>query len=90
MPLVTVPARPNGLPIAITASPTCDVGRVAERERMEHRTTGAVDLDHGEVGRVVAADERAPCSVLPFQNLTVIDVAPSTTCWFVTMSPRVS
>ena len=89
MPLVTVPARPNGLPIATTGSPTCDRVRVAERERVEHRRR-RVDLDHGEVGRAVGADEVSPCSVLPFQNVTVIELAPPTTCWFVTMSPFVS
>ena len=32
MPLVTVPGRPNGLPIATTGSPTCTRVRVAEPE----------------------------------------------------------
>ena len=34
-PVVSVRSRPNGLPIAIVGSPTCDVARVAERQRLE-------------------------------------------------------
>ena len=37
MPLVTVPCRPSGEPIATTCSPGLEVGRVAERRRREVR-----------------------------------------------------
>ena len=35
MPVVTVRLKPNGLPIAMTGSPTCALRRVAERERRQ-------------------------------------------------------
>ena len=54
MPAVTVPPSPNGLPIAITGSPTrtlSESAKVAERQR-----SSAVDLDQREVGVRILAD----------------------------------
>ena len=55
IPLVIVPSSPNGLPSATTASPTVSLVRIAERERLEH-ACGRVDLDDGQIGGGVAAD----------------------------------
>ena len=60
MPLVTVRSRPNGLPIATTGSPTCDLRGVAERQRVE-LVGGRVDLEQREVGGRVGADHRRRC-----------------------------
>ena len=55
MPSVTEPPSPNGLPIAITQSPTS--ARVAVAELDEGQIAAGVDLEHREVGLVVGADE---------------------------------
>ena len=54
MPWVTVPARPSGEPMAITASPTASPADdpIAATTGFAH-----VDLDDGEVGLRVAADD---------------------------------
>ena len=58
MPVVTVPESPNGLPIAIATSP----GRSSAEEASSSGLTsagmsGRIDLEHGEVGRGVLADQ---------------------------------
>ena len=55
IPSVTEPPSPNGLPIAITQSPTCAVVAVAELH--ERQRVAGIDLEHGEVGLVVRAHE---------------------------------
>ena len=54
IPLVTVPARPNGLPIAITGSPTCTSIGVGELERLDVDVLARVE--HRDVRRRVGAD----------------------------------
>src|SRR5919202_3760640 len=88
MPVVTVSSRPNGLPIATTPSPTSTVlesanvsGCSAERGASTLMTATSVD---GSVPTTFAL------AVLPSENVTVIEVAPSTTCWLVTMWPSPS
>ena len=56
MPAVTVRSSPNGLPIATTGSPTCTASESASCKRRE-RLRGQVDLQQGEVGGGVDADE---------------------------------
>jgi hypothetical protein len=56
IPLVSVPSRPNGLPIASTASDR-DTVRITETDRLEERR-GCIDLDHGEIRRGIGSDER--------------------------------
>ena len=54
MPVVTVPARPSGLPTAMTGSPTLSCVGVAEGDRLEvARRAG--DGDDGQVGARVGA-----------------------------------
>ena len=54
MPVVTVPARPSGEPMAITLSPTASVRRGADAG---DDRVGDVHLEHGEVGLGVPADD---------------------------------
>src|SRR2546423_4842687 len=88
IPLVTVSWRPNGLLIAITPSPTWTLD--------ESPSVSGCRTDDGTsirtTARSVELSEPTRCALydFPFQSLTVIDVAPSTTCWFVMMSPRLS
>ena len=55
MPAVTVPPRPNGLPTAITQSPTRGVllGELDEREGL----AAGLDLEQRQVGALVGADQ---------------------------------
>ena len=55
MPAVAVPPRPKGLPTAITQSPTRGLAGVLE---VDEREAAALDLDHRQVGALVAADHR--------------------------------
>ena len=56
MPSVAVRSRPNGLPMAIAVSPTCDLARVGELQRLGvARGAAGVDLHDGEVARRVGA-----------------------------------
>ena len=55
MPVVTVPARPSGLPTAITGSPTLSVSASPARIGGEVGG-GVVELDDGQVGGGVGAD----------------------------------
>ncbi len=58
MPVVTVPSRPNGEPIAIAWSPGSSAFGVAELERLQAALDGArIDLQHGEVARRVLAHQ---------------------------------
>ena len=81
MPVVTVWSSPNGLPIAITPSPTS----TAE----ESASSSGLSADAGASTSITArsVDGSVPTTlaeyVLPFANLTETDSAPSTTCWFV-------
>ena len=54
MPCVTVPTRPSGEPMAITASPTA---RLVRRSDRRHHGVRDVDLDDGQVRLRVAADD---------------------------------
>ena len=56
IPAVAVRSRPNGLPIATTGSPTLTPGRGAELERLQLVGAG-VDLEHGDVGGRVRAED---------------------------------
>ena len=89
MPHVTVFWSPNGLPIAIAPSPTWTPLGVRERERVELRRRGA---HAASTARSVEASlpTSVPLAVEPSAKRTVIAVAPSTTCWSVTMSPFMS
>jgi hypothetical protein len=54
MPAVTVCAKANGLPMASTQSPTC---AVSELPILTGQRRAGVDLDHGEVGGFIDADD---------------------------------
>ena len=56
IPSVTVLDSPSGAPIATAMSPTCTLSEFGEGGRGE--PAGAVQLDDGEVGRRVGADDR--------------------------------
>ena len=80
MPWVTVgpPSRARALPMATTSSPTCSVGRSAERGAAI-RPLVSLDLEHGDVvgGRLPTT---VPCAVvLVAVTVTVTSSAPSTT-----------
>ena len=85
IPDVTLSARPNGLPIATTPSPTC-----TELE-LPSESGWSSDAGASTFTTARSVDVSFPTSfaeyVLPSQNVTWIDVAPETTCSFVTMSP---
>ena len=57
MPAVTVRSSPNGLPIATTASPTSTLVESASVSGVSAPGAG-VDLQQGDVGGRIAADER--------------------------------
>ncbi len=57
IPEVTVRSRPNGLPIATTGSPTSTSFESASEKGIERVRVG-IDIEEGEVGRGVTADER--------------------------------
>ena len=88
IPLVTVSARPNGLPIATTPSPTAS--------EPESPSASGTSSDEGAstFTTAMSVDASLPTTralyFAPFQNVTETEEAPSTTCWFVTMSPFVS
>ena len=88
IPLVTVSGRPNGLPIATTGSPTWTVSELPSVSGWISEDGAAILTTARSVESSVPT--RWPGNVLPFQSLTVIEVAPATTCSLVTMSPRVS
>ena len=56
MPTVTVPPRPNGLPIAITQSPMRITSELPNFTAVELVRLG-IDLQHGDVGLGVGADQ---------------------------------
>ena len=58
MPAVTVPPSPNGLPIAITGSPTLTLLEIRELDRVQGGRI-RLDLDQGEIGVLVLADHLA-------------------------------
>ncbi len=88
MPVVTVPSRPNGLPMATTPSPT--------RTPLESANCSGCSSDFGASTLITATsvEESVPTTFalafLPSANVTVIEFAPSTTCWFVAMWPSPS
>ena len=55
-PVVNVPSRPNGLPMAATTEPTFTVARVAERGRLQHAGVGVGLHDGGVVAGILADD----------------------------------
>ena len=55
MPAVTVLDRPNGLPTAITQSPTRSLAVVAELDGGQRLV--ALDLEQRDVGRRIGADQ---------------------------------
>ena len=65
MPAVSVRSSPNGLPIATTESPTSTVDESPSGSGCS-AARGQVDLEHGEIGRGVRADDlrlaRCRCS----------------------------
>src|SRR4051794_28501162 len=87
-PVVTVPDRPNGLPIATTPSPTFTFEESAN-------VSGWSLLDDTDT-RITAMslDASAPTTraeaLLPSANCTWIEPPPETTWSLVTMSPRLS
>ncbi len=88
IPLVTVSSSPNGLPIATTPSPTSTCEESA-------RASGVSWLAGTSTLRIARSVEGSlPTSVaetvLPFENCTLNDEPPETTCSFVTMWPAVS
>ena len=88
MPLVTVSSSPKGLPIATTPSPTPTAS--------ESPSTSGVRSELGAFKWTTArsVEVSVPTTVplydAPFENVTEIDVAPSTTCSFVITLPLVS
>ena len=85
IPVVTVCSSPNGLPMAITGSPTASrsespKGRVGSPE--------ACTPEQGDVGPGVAATSRASSSPWSARRATIC-AAPRTTWKFVTMKPSV-
>ena len=54
MPAVTVPPRPNGLPTASTQSP---IRGGCSAKLDEGEVVAAVDLDQGEIGARIGADD---------------------------------
>ena len=89
MPLVIVPSSPNGLPRATTLSPISTGRRVSERNGRE-RGRRRVDLDHGDVGRRIGADELGVASSCRSRTGRRSQLEPATTCWFVMMWPSSS
>ena len=63
MPLVTVRSRPKGLPIATTGSPT-SISEESPRVERVQLVGGRVDLEQGDVGRRVGADDLRPCRIV--------------------------
>ena len=88
MPLVTVSSSPNGLPIATTPSPTAT--------SLESPSDSGLSTELGASTFTTATSVEAsvPTTVAwyvdPFQKRTEIDVAPPTTCSFVTTWPSAS
>src|SRR5206468_10651636 len=88
IPPVSVSSRPNGLPIATTASPTLTL--------LESPSVSGCRTDCGASTLITArsVDWSLPTTealyVLPFQNRTETESALSTTCSFVTMCPSES
>src|SRR5580765_1864562 len=88
IPVVTVPARPSGLPMAMTGSPTLSAS--------ESPTATGVRPDGGEVRRTTARSvegsvpRMVPLSDRPSVSVTVTAVAPSTTWLLVRMLPALS
>ncbi len=58
MPAVAVPPRLNGLPTATTQSPTRGLASSFEADERRIVLARAFDLEHGQVGALVAADQR--------------------------------
>ena len=89
MPAVTVLGRPNGLPIATTLSPTCS----AEESP---KVSGCSSEESTFLTRMTArsAPVSEPIKVAgaftPSGKVTVMLLAPDTTCSSVTMSPFLS
>src|SRR3954465_5680035 len=85
MPVVTVLARPNGLPIATTPSPTCTF------EESPNASGWSADdgTDTLITDTSLEGSDPTTCAVAlrPSGNLTWIEPPPETTCSFVTMLP---
>ena len=83
MPLVTVLSSPKGLPIATTPSPTVTAD--------ESPSVSGVSFDAGAstCSTARSVETSVPTTVAvyvePSESLTRTFLAPSTTCWFVTM-----
>src|SRR5436190_9942924 len=85
-PVVTVPSKPYGLPIAITGSPT----RTSARARRS-RTAGVGESSDRIATSVLASSRRTVASdSAPSWKRTVCVVAPSRTCVFVTITPALA
>src|SRR5687767_7322333 len=87
-PVVSVCSSPYGLPIATTASPTA---RSPESPSASGRSFSGETSTSSTATSVDASEPTSvACAFEPSQNVTVIDSAPSTTCWFVTIVPSSS
>jgi hypothetical protein len=87
-PVVTVPSRPNGLPMATTPSPTWTWLELAK--------ASGCSSDFGASTLITATSVEGSVpttfalAVWPLAKVTLIELAPSTTCWLVTMWPSPS
>src|SRR3954451_19932475 len=88
MPAVSVPWRPNGLPMAARSWPTCTL------LELPHVSGCSCEASTLTLITAMSVDSSVPTSVaftvLPVWQRTLIELSPSTTCAFVTMSPFVS
>ena len=82
MPEVTVWPSRTGLPIATTKSPTSALSESASGN--VHEVVG-LDLEHGDVGARIVADDLGRERAVVRAACTVISSAFSTTCAFVMM-----
>ncbi len=84
-PTVTVPPRPNGLPIAITQSPT----RIFELSPNFTEVSGSFGSTRSSARSVLASrpTTSATFSLVPSVRMAVISSAPSMTWLFVTIKP---
>ena len=85
MPLVIVPSRPNGLPIATTPSPTSTSSESPRRSGSRNDAGASTLITARSVERSVPTS--SALRVEPSEKRTVIELEPLTTCSFVTMWP---
>ena len=88
MPAVTVLSRPKGLPIATTESPTSTVDSSANESGVSSEAGTSTSITARSVDGSVPTSVAATSS--PSAKRTLRELAPSTTCAFVTMCPSSS